>query len=556
MRKVWYFMTIIAALSIILTLIGCSDTSEKVEDGNEVGSKDTGTATGKKEQVLKVGLAGDQGGFDPATGTTDTPQQVIGNVYKGLFSIAEDGTMKNEIAESYDVSPDGMVYTFKLRSDAKWSDGVPVTAEDFVYGWTRNLVPELKASYADLMDSIKNFSSVMAGEMDHSEFGVKALNDTTFEVTLSRIQPYFVQLTTFSPFYPVREDKVPMDSSAWSAENVSDIVTNGPFKFQEYNVNDKVVLVPNKEYYNSSEVVLDRLEFYFIPDPQVSAAAFKNGEIDMAFSVPQDVNDTHKEKNEVKRFPYLSNMIINFNVNHEAFSDKKVREAFNIGINRKQLTDIIGGTTQPLYALVPAGLTNPSTGKDFREEGGDLIIEDIEKAKNLLAEAGYPNGEGFPVTTYLYNNDNQMHIDIAQGLQGMLKKNLNVDIELKGMEFATFRIDRNSGNHDFVRHGTSADYADPTTWLKLYMSSTQYIQDLSGYSTPEYDELVEESELTLDPAKRFKILHEAEEIIVNEFVWLPILTNDKLLLAKDYVKNFYATSSGAIVISEANVTDK
>lgn len=546
MKKFRSVIWLLVLVFIVASITGCGRTEPAAKT----------EAQEPEKQTLRIGVPGDQGGFDPATGTTDTPQQPIKAAYRGLFSFDENGQLHNETCKAYEVSTDGLTYTFKLRDDANWSDGVAVTAKDFVYGWKRNLVPELKAAYADLMNGIVNFDACIAGEKKLDEFGIRAVDDKTLEVKLSRPQPYFPQMTTFSPFFPIREDKVPMDSSAWSAENVSEVVTNGPFKFEAYSTNEKVVLVPNKEYYEADKVKLGRIEYYFIPDPQASVASFKNGELDMVFNVPTDINETHDNKAEVVRVPYLSNGLMAFNSRHKAFSDIRVREAFTIALDRKKICEILGGTTEPLYALIPNGITNPATGKDFREEGGDLIKEDKERAKQLLAEAGYPEGKGFPKTTYLYNNDSQMHTDIAQAMQGMLKQNLNIDIELRGMEFATFRIDRNSGNHDFVRHGTSADYVDPTTWLNLYISDTQYIKKLAGYSTPEYDKLIAESDHILDPAKRFEVLHKAEELMVKEFNWIPVFTNDKQMLVKDYVKDYYTCTSGDIVVQFADIAGK
>jgi oligopeptide transport system substrate-binding protein len=504
------------------------------------------------EKVLKIGIGGEEDSFDPATGTTANPQYIIKVAYRGLFSFAEDGQLKNEVCTDYKVSDDGLIYTFKLREDAKWSDGVPVTANDFVYGFRRELVPELKAAYADMMSAIVNFDDCFAGTKPLEEFGVKAVDDYTFEVTLSYPQPYFPLMTTFSPFFPLREDKVPMDSTNWSRENVADIVTNGPLKFSDYVPNEKIVLVPNPESYEFDKVKLSRIEFYFIPDPQTQVAAFKTGEIDMAFVPPQDVSMTYANKEEIKKVPYLANNIYLFSSRVPVFEDIRVREAINIAINRAQIAEILGGANHPLYALIPPGVTNPATGKDFREEGGDLIVEDVAKAQQLLADAGYPGGKGFPEISWLYNNL-PMHNDISQAVQAMLKDNLGITLKLQSLDSATFSSERRAGNFEITRLGTSADYVDPTTWLNLYISSTGYIQRVSGYSTPKYDELMEESNKLLDPGPRFEKLHEAEKELVNQFWWIPISTYNKEMLQKDYVKGVFTTTAGDIFMMYADI---
>ncbi len=504
------------------------------------------------EKVLKIGIGGEEDSFDPATGTTATPQYVIKVAYRGLFSFAEDGTLKNELCTDYMVSDDGTVYTFNLRKDAKWSDGAPVTAKDFVYGFRRELVPELKAAYADMMSAIVNFDAVFAGEKPLEEFGVKAVDDYTFEVTLAYPQPYFPLMTTFSPFFPLREDRVPKDSFNWSKENVADIVTNGPLKFSEYVANEKIVLVPNPESYERDLVKLDRVEFYFIPDPQTQVAAFKTGEIDMAFVPPTDVSATYENKEEIKNVPYLANNIYLFSSRVPEFQDIRVREAITIAINRAQIAEILGGANHPLYALVPPGVTNPATGKDFREEGGDLVTEDVARAQQLLADAGYPGGKGFPEISWMYNNL-PMHNDVAQAVQAMLKDNLGITLNLQQLDSATFGSERRAGNFQIVRLGTSADYVDPTTWLNLYISSTAYIQRVSGYSTPAYDALMAESNLLLDPGPRFEKLHEAEKELVNQFWWIPISIYNKEMLQKDYVTGVFTTTAGDIFMQYADI---
>ncbi len=446
------------------------------------------------EKVLRIGIPGDDGSLDPATGTTAAPQYPIKSVYRGLFSFSADGSLKNEVAEDYEFSEDGLVYTFHLRKDAKWSDGVPVTAKDFVYGFQRNLYPELKAAYADLLSAIVNFDDCMAGNLPMEEFGVEAVDDYTLVVTLSRTQPYFPLMTTFSPFFPVREDKVPKDVSTWSVENVKEVVTNGPFMFEEYVPNEKVVLVPNPESYEAANVKLSRLEFYFIPDQQAQVAAFQTGEIDMALNIPMTISSTYPNPEEIKEVPYLVNNIYLFSARQPVFEDIRVREAFNLAINREQIAAIQGGLNTPLYALVPPGVTNPATGQDFRAEGGDLIKEDVARAKELLAEAGYPNGEGFPEMRWVFNNL-QSHTDVAQAVAGQLKENLGITLALTSMDNAAFSAERRAGNFDIVRLGTSADYVDPTTWLNLYISNTAYIQRVAAYSTPEYDALMLETKL-------------------------------------------------------------
>ena len=560
MKKTTWQM-LLSLVLVVCMLAACgTNNSGTSNTGNNSGTtnnqtSDTGdTSTGADTTTLRIGLHGDTGGFDPQTGTSGTPQYVIKPTYRGLFSVAGDGSLKNEICESYTVSDDGLVYTFTLRDDAKWSDGVPVTAADFVYGWQRNLDPELACAYSNLLSAIVNFDACLVGDKPVEELGVKALDDTTLEVTLSHTQPYFVQMTTFSPFYPVREDKVPTNSSTWSITDVANVVTNGPMKFESYSQNDKVVLVRNPEYYAPEEYgTVERMEFYYIADAQTSVAAFVNNELDVAINVPSDIAATHDNPNEVVEVPYLVSVCYVFTGRNPVLDDVRVRQAINKAINREQICEILGVGNNPIYGLVPPGITNPATGEDFRAEGGDLIGEDVAEAQQLLADAGYPNGEGFPELTFLSSNSTR-NSDIALAIQSMLKENLGIIINLQLLESQAFSAERRAGNFDICALGTSADYNDPTTWLSLYDSSTEYIQMVAAYSTPEFDELLHAADLELDQAKRFEMLHEAERILVSEdSQWIPVMTYNIPIMVKEYVKGIETTTAGDIYFTGVTI---
>ena len=564
MKKTTWQM-LLSLVLVVCMLAACSSTNNGANNAGNTGTNntqqtnntgdtgDTGDAA-PATTTLRIGLHGDTGGFDPQTGTSGTPQYVIKPTYRGLFSVAGDGSLKNEICTDYTVSEDGLVYTFTLRDDAKWSDGQPVTAADFVYGWQRNLDPELACAYSNLLGAIVNFDECLVGDKPLDEFGVKALNDTTLEVTLSHTQPYFVQMTTFSPFYPVREDKVPTNSSTWSITDVANVVTNGPMKFESYSQNEKVVLVRNPEYYAPEEYGdIETMEFYYIADAQTSVAAFVNDELDVAINVPSDIADTHDNPNEVMEVPYLVSICYVFTGRNEVLQDVRVRQAINKAINREQICEILGVGNTPIYGLVPPGITNPATGEDFRAEGGDLVGEDVAEAQQLLADAGYPNGEGFPELSFLSSNTTR-NSDIALAIQSMLKENLGITINLQLLEAQAFSAERRAGNFDICALGTSADYNDPTTWLSLYDSTTEYIQMVAAYSTPEFDELLHAADLELDQAKRFEMLHEAERILVSEDnQWIPVMTYNIPIMVKEYVKGIETTTAGDIYFTGVTI---
>ena len=518
-------------------------------------------AGGRRQQqddglmVLRVGLASHSGTFDPQNGTTATPQYIINQAYRGLFRFDPDGYIIPALALRYEVSANGLVYTFHLRPGAVWSDGVPVRAQDFIFGWQRNFEPALRAPYIGLFNGLVNYDRFLDGLATVRDLGMRAVNDHTLEVTLSRTQPYFVAMTTFSPFFPMREDFHPRDSSAYSIQpDLRNLVTTGPFKFESYSANERIVLVRNPLYWDAHRVQIDRLYFYFIPSPAASVAAYNAGDIDIAINVPQTVVDVFARPEEVVVVPVLSNSTIVFNARHPQFSDRRVREAIAIAIERQEMADVLGGGITPLRAMIPPGITNPATGRDFREEGGDLIIEDIPRARRLLAEAGFPNGQGFPTVEFLFNNDSHNWVLISQMLQEQLRRNLNINVTLRGHEWATFRNDRNSGQHEFVRHGTTADYVDPTTWFNLYISNRPLSQAMVGNHTPEFDALVAYSDTILDPGRRFEVLHQVERLLMRDLYWVPLVQMPMPFLQRPFVHGAHPGSSSSICLAYAWVT--
>lgn len=478
--------------------------------------------------------------------------QVIYGVFEGLCRLDERDQGIPGIAESWDISEDNLTYTFHLR-DAKWSDGQPVKASDFVYAWKRAVDPATAAEYGYQMYYLKNGEAINNGEKPVDELGVKAIDDKTLEVTLENITPYFLQLTAFPTYMPVREDVVSADPEGW-ALNMDTYIGNGPFKVQEWKHDDVLKLVKNENYYDADKVKLDGIDYVFIVEASTAVSAFESGEIDYMEAVPAEKIAVLEEANDenFKILPYLGTYFYIFNMNQEPVNNLKVRKALSLAINR---TDIVEQVTKagqvPATGFVPKGVSMSDGTTDFQETAGDYNMpidgSKVEEAKQLLAEAGYPDGQGFPTIELLYNT-NEGHKAIAEAIQAMWKQNLGINVELRNEEWKVFQTSRNEGNYTVARHGWIGDYVDPMTFLDMWITASG--NNDAKFSNPKYDELISKAKSTLGKERDDAML-EAQAILMEELPVMPIYYYTNAILMRSTVKNAPKSITGPVNYREA-----
>ncbi|WP_454963660.1 peptide ABC transporter substrate-binding protein [Filifactor alocis] len=539
MKKRLLALTLVAAMGISL-FAGCG--------GNTDGG-DTGAAGGG---VVTHNLRSEPKSIDPALNTAVDGHQVIIGVFEGLCRLDEKDQGIPGIAESWDISEDNLTYTFHLR-DAKWSDGQPVKASDFVYAWKRAVDPATAAEYAYQMYYLKNGEAINNGEKPVDELGVKAIDDKTLEVTLESVTPYFLQLTAFPTYMPVREDVVSADPEGW-ALNMDTYIGNGPFKVQEWKHDDVLKLVKNENYYDADKVKLDGIDYVFIVEASTAVSAFESGEIDYMEAVPAEKIAVLEEANDenFKILPYLGTYFYIFNMNQEPVNNPKVRKALSLAINR---TDIVEQVTKagqvPATGFVPKGVSMSDGTTDFQETAGDynMPIDDskVEEAKQLMAEAGYPDGQGFPTIELLYNT-NEEHKAIAEAIQAMWKQNLGINVELRNEEWKVFQTSRNEGNYTVARHGWIGDYVDPMTFLDMWITASG--NNDAKFSNPKYDELISKAKSTLGKERDDAML-EAQAILMEELPVMPIYYYTNAILMRSTVKNAPKSITGPVNYREA-----
>lgn len=520
-------------------------------------------------QELRYNISAEPKTLDPQLNSAMETSSLLSNIFAGLMKLDENDQPVFSAAESVDVNADKTVYTFKLREDGRWTDGKPVTAEDFKYAWLRCLDPNTKpvpSEYAYQLYYIKNAEKFNKGEGKAEDVGIKALDERTLEVTLEAPCDYFLSMLILPRFFPVRKDIVESNPDKWATTKET-FVTNGPFKFESWSNKENIVIVKNDQYFGKDNVALTKITFTFIEDSQTALAAFQSGEIDALEGPPAHQIQDLINSGTAKVMPYIGTYYYVFNLRedlkdknpalYEAFNKKEVRQAINLAIDKKALVDnITKGQQTPAWSFIPKGIKDIN-GKDFVDKTNDLRRDngDVAKAKELLANAGYPNGEGFPPIVLKYNNSTG-HQNVAVALQAMLKQNLNINVTLANEEWAVFQTSRTMGDFEMARHGWIADYSDPMSMLDLLVSdrgSGFWGNNDAHFKNDAYDNLIKEAKLVTDTNKRFELMHEAEAILFEEVPVIPLYYYTSIVCYKDYAKGIRKSSLGFLYFENAYI---
>lgn len=545
-----------------MALAGCASKTETTggtATGSEATTGETGTDSDEDyvlaaDQTLRYNLGADPLTLDPQLNSATDASHIINNVFEGLMR-EKDGEVVPGIAESYTLSEDGLVYTFTLR-DATWADGQPVKAGDFEFAWKRGANPATASEYMYLFESanILNAGAIAKGEKSIDELGVKAIDDKTLEVTLSAPTDYFLGLTGFATLMPVREDMVD-DEGAW-AKDTAKYIGNGPFKMSEYKMGDQIVLVKNENYWNAENVNLEKIVMYMIVDESTAHTRYTAGELDVNELIPTDEIPTLiAEDPTFYIMPKIGTYYYAFNMNNEALKDARVRQALSLAINREQIVkEVTKGGQKVAYGFMPEGITD-NEGKSFTETAGDYGVNpkgDVEKAKALLAEAGYPDGAGLPEIEILYNTS-ESHKLIAEAMQEMWKQNLGVNVKLTNQEWAVFQETTNNNAFDsLARRGWIGDYNDPQTMLEIFESTNT--QNIGRYSSETFDTEMQLSRETMG-AERMEHLYKAHDILMEDMPIIPVYYYVTNMMIQDSVHDLELTSTSKLWFGDAEMIE-
>jgi oligopeptide transport system substrate-binding protein len=472
-------------------------------------------SAGAQEQVLRISNMVEPESLDPGIVTGVPEHRIISNLFEGLATNdPKDLSPQPGMARSWSLSKDGLVYTFTLR-DAAWTDGRKVTAHDFVYAWERVLNPKSGAKYAQQLYYLKNGEEYNKGKVtDFAQVGVKAVDDRTLQVTLRCPTPYFLDLTTFYTLYPVPRWAIEAHGKDWVKPGK--IVSNGPFRLASWVPQRELVLEKNPTHWDAASVKLARAVFIPIDDVNTAYKQFQAGDSDWLPTVPPAQLDAAKQRPEYYVSPYLGTYYFRFNVNKPPFTDARVRKALSMAVDREALTKFVTRAGEvPTTTMVPAGMRG--------YEGVRGLPYDPAAAKKLLAEAGFPDGKGFPKVELVYNT-HELHRVVTQAIQQMWKEKLGIQVDLANVEWKVYLARQSGLDYQMSRAGWIGDYVDPNTFLDMWISGGGNNQ--TGWTSKRYDELIAKAGCgTADPRERMKLLSEAEKIlVVDEAPIMPLFT--------------------------------
>lgn len=550
-------------VAMVAGLVACGGNSTPKETTGETAggdetvaeSTEAGSSTGEKE--LKVQIGPDPETMDPALNSAVDGGNMLLHAFECLLTVAEDGTLQPGQAETWETSEDGLTWTFHLREGLKWSDGTDLTANDFVYSWKRVCNPDVAAPYAEtVLGMVKGFDEAAAGDLD--ALAVTAPDDLTLVVELTNPCTYFGSLAAFATLSPVQEGTVEANGDAW-ATSAETYVSNGPFYMTEWVPGSHITFSKNPNYWNADAIKLDKLTFALIEDSNAAYSAYQTGEVLMIKDVPTEEIPSLTGTDEFYVDYIMGTYYVSLNLNKECFQDAKVRQALSLAIDRNY---VAGTLMQGTYSAAgnfmgPGWMDTDGTQFIDNANGGQPYInnDDFEgnlaKAKELMAEAGYPNGEGFPQIEYT-TNDAGYHKVIAEYLQQAWAE-LGIDLKVNIVEWGSFTPMRRNGDYDVARNGWVADYSDPTNQLELFYSTNG--NNDGKYNNPEFDAALDAAAATVDPAERSAALHQAEDIMMEDAACIPIAYYNDFWLQSSKITGSWHSPYGYWYFMYADITE-
>ena len=496
-----------------------------------------------QENVITLSTNSEPPTIDPSLSTDTTSGSIIDNVFENLTEITPEQEIVPGAAESWEVSEDGLVYTFKIQKDAKWSNGDPVTAKDFEYAWKRMLNPETVSPRANLYYVIKGAEDYNTGKGKVEDVGVKALDDQTLEVTLHTPVAYFLELINHYAFAPVNQKVVESDET-WASEAGENYVTNGPFVLSEWNHNSDYTLTKNDQYWDKDNVQLDQVNVKIIESEATASAEFQSGGIDFLGSpygaISLESVDVFKDMPNFTKQAYSGIYMYKLNVTDKVMSNVNIRKALALAIDRKALTENITKQTH-----IPALGFVPGTVKGFEEDRGYFKDADFKAAKEYLAKGLKELGMKDPseLTINLSINTSEAHSTIAQFVQESWNQNLGINTSIDNTEWQVYLAKIEGLDYQVGRMGWSGDYNDAASFLDMYYAANTP-NNSTGWENSEFQKLMDQAQTELDEAKRTQLLLDAEAIMAEDMPVIPVYYNETIYIHSDKIKSMKPDAIG------------
>ncbi len=550
MKKI---MAIVLALTMFLSIVACSNTNKPVDSGNETpnGENNNGTQSGEmdKEQYLNTYLASDPTTLDVSLRSDSYSSTIITNVMEGLIRLEDrngEYFMAPGDAQSWKSNDEGTVWTFTL-GDNKWSDGEPVTAQQYVYSLQRSADPATGCPNGWFLSPVLNYEAISKGEMAPSELGVKAVDEKTLEITLTSAMPAFLEMCNSTIYYPQREDKMKEWGEKYGTE-AEYTVYNGPFVLESWTHNSSLVLKKNPNYWNADSVKLDKVNLAIMSDTTTIINAYKSGDLDVVgVNKQEQLDEFNKDSNSKYEYYTTQGLVFNFyNTKDELFKNENIRKAFSLAIDHEDINEMcFGGLRVPTYGWVVPTI---SVGEEnFRQTAGDVLKEQKaeltangQTPKDLLLKGMQELGLGddpskLNVTLSLAGTDDWFRT-FGEYLQQVYLTDLGVNIKIDFAEWGIFYENVTNGKYQMGYMSWGAYYNDPYDVLSIFKS--EYDQVKTGWANKEFDELIDKAGVEMDASTRIKYYKDAERILLNEAAVCPLATSTSHSFYKNYVYGY------------------
>ncbi|KTR61210.1 peptide ABC transporter substrate-binding protein [Exiguobacterium indicum] len=518
----------------LLAVAACGQGNDENTSGSD--------SKNKKKEVTLVSTT-DVPQLDPTKTTDSTSIIVTNNVFEGLYRLDGDNKPTPGIAESVEVSEDKKTYTFKLRKDAKWSDGSAVTADDFIYAWKRALNPETAAEYAYILQDLKNANKIMAGDAELDELGVKKVDDQTLEVQLEAPAPYFLGLTSFPTYLPLKQSFVE-DKGDKFATSVDTMVFNGPFVLDKWQANAGWTYKKNPDYWDKANVKMDKIDVKVVKEISTGVNLFEAKEVDFA-PITSEFVSQYEKSDDYKTRPDARINFLRFNQKNKALKNKNIRKALALGFEKQGITDVIlNDGSKPANFIVAKDFTFTPDGEDFRAKYPDLQSYDADAAKKAW-DAGLKELGVKTVELSMLSRDEDAFKKVSEYLKGDLEKHLpGLTIKIKQQPFKNFLELESKGDYDISAAGWGPDYQDPMTFLDMWLTDGSF--NRMEYSNKKFDDLIKGAKQQADEAKRWSDMQEAEKMLLTEdYAIAPIYQKGEAYLQRTNIDKLYRHPFGA-----------
>lgn len=542
MRRKWRGWLVLIFFIAVVLLSGCNfsgSSTEPSEQTNEGTTNDDGARSA--DNTLRLSLDNDIPDLNQVKTTDGISFGILNNVMEGLYRLDENNEPQPAMAESYEKSEDGLTYTFKLKEGIKWSNGEPITANDFKYSWLRAMHPDTAGSYATILtDYIKGGAAYAAGEAEADSVSIEVVDEKTLIVELVQPTPFFVDLTAFVTYFPLNEKFVEEKGDRF-ALTYDAILYNGPYVLTSYNQAQGVEMEKNPEYWDKDNVAIEKVSMKVIKETSTALNLYEAGDLDKVYLASADV-DTYKDSPEFQTETEFRTYFIQFNEAKEPFNNDNIRKALQLAYDPQILTDVIlNNGSEPAYGLVAVEMAGVD-GQSFRELQGDVIKPDIEKAKEYWAKGVEELGSTPQIE--LLTADDTVSKDTGTFLQSEYKKNLGVDINLVTQPYSGRLDTMRAGDYQMAVNRWGADFNDAMTYLDLWEAPSN--TDFRGnFINSQYDELVNAAKTEADEKVRIQYLLDAEKLILEDGSVGPLYFDGLSFLQKQNVKGIVTHPYGA-----------